>query len=105
MRSRLPSNRLQAARRRATRSSCAGCLHEIRLGYLGVNDDRRARFLDEGDLPDAKRADQLLWNHAQRSRRWSIAGCWLRIRVDAAVWKVTLPSTFCRTWWIWPFKT
>src|ERR1700730_16327800 len=77
--SRLPSNRLEAARRRATRSSCAGCLREIRLGYLGVDDDRRARFLDEGDLPDAKRADQLLGNYAQRSRRWSLAGRWLGV--------------------------
>ena len=25
--------------------------------------------------------------------------------VDMAVWKVTLPSTFCMTWWMWPFRT
>src|SRR5437762_1254815 len=25
--------------------------------------------------------------------------------VDNAVWKVTLPSTFCITWWMWPFNT
>src|SRR4029453_19102785 len=25
--------------------------------------------------------------------------------VERAVWKVTLPSTFCMTWWIWPFST
>jgi len=25
--------------------------------------------------------------------------------VDSAVWKVTLPSTFCTTWWIWPLST
>ena len=22
-----------------------------------------------------------------------------------AVWKATLPSTFCNTWWMWPFNT
>src|SRR5712671_7655980 len=25
--------------------------------------------------------------------------------VERAVWKVTLPSTFCITWWMWPFST
>ena len=25
--------------------------------------------------------------------------------VERAVWKVTLPSTFCITWWIWPLST
>src|SRR6476661_791155 len=25
--------------------------------------------------------------------------------VERAVWKVTLPSTFCMTWWIWPLST
>src|ERR1700746_4129478 len=25
--------------------------------------------------------------------------------VDAAVWNVTLPSTFCMIWWMWPFST
>ena len=25
--------------------------------------------------------------------------------VERAVWKVTLPSTFCITWWMWPLST
>ena len=25
--------------------------------------------------------------------------------VERAVWNVTLPSTFCMTWWIWPLST
>src|SRR5207302_11503290 len=25
--------------------------------------------------------------------------------VDVAVWKVTLPSTFLSTWWMWPLST
>ena len=25
--------------------------------------------------------------------------------VERAVWKVTLPSTFCIIWWIWPLST
>src|SRR5258708_10260003 len=25
--------------------------------------------------------------------------------VEQAVWKVTLPSTFCRVWWMWPLRT
>src|SRR5580693_1288073 len=25
--------------------------------------------------------------------------------VERAVWKVTLPSTFCMTWWMWPLST
>ena len=25
--------------------------------------------------------------------------------VERAVWKVTLPSTFCMIWWMWPLST
>ena len=25
--------------------------------------------------------------------------------VERAVWKATLPSTFCITWWMWPLST
>ena len=25
--------------------------------------------------------------------------------VERAVWKVTLPSTFCMSWWMWPLST
>ena len=25
--------------------------------------------------------------------------------VERAVWKVTLPSTFCISWWMWPLST
>ena len=25
--------------------------------------------------------------------------------VERAVWNVTLPSTFCIIWWIWPLRT
>ena len=25
--------------------------------------------------------------------------------VERAVWKVTLPSTFCIAWWMWPLST
>src|SRR5437762_1067899 len=25
--------------------------------------------------------------------------------VERAVWNVTVPSTFCMSWWMWPFST
>src|SRR5439155_23354897 len=76
---RLPSSPPEAARRRATLSCFAGCQREVQLRYLCVHNDRWAGFLDEVDLADPKRAQELLRNHAQWSGRRSIARRRLRV--------------------------
>ena len=71
-----------------------------------VDDREPLLALLEGDAGDAEHACAACrpaLSSGPATARVPGAGC--GNAVERAVWKVTLPSTFCITWWMWPLST
>ena len=101
-----------AASRRARHDHCSSPLHRPDSRCSAVMPDRVAstmansrRLRDEIHIRDAKDALQAIGRDFHGAGRWSRTGRGLRKRRRHRGVEHHLPSTFCITWWMWPFST